>query len=76
MAPGVRSRTIDALSPGRADRKGQTERTAFDDGRVYVHSRRRLDPFNVNGFRQYDVATMLAGGWFGSSADDGRAKLR
>ena len=62
--------------PERADRKGQTERNAFDDGRVYVHSRRRLDPFAVSGSRQNDVATILAGGWFGSSADDGRAKLR
>ena len=51
-----------------------------DDDRMYVQSRRPLDPIQsirvTVTYIHNSVATMPAGGWLGSSADDGRAKLR
>jgi hypothetical protein len=54
-----------------------------DDDRVYVQSRRQLDPFHRETcvrllwhLARVQMATVPFGGWLGSSADEGRAKLR
>jgi hypothetical protein len=46
---------------------------------MYVRSRRPLDPnsqIRVTSVTSINLATVPAGEWLGSRADDGRAKLR
>ena len=84
----IQSTLTDALHRESACRKGSTHAPTSpvgrdDDDRMYVQSRRPLDPIAMQSTRvtvrctiTNSVATVPAGGWLGSSADDGRAKLR
>ena len=73
-------RKTDAPSRESGDGKGRARfrgaHGTCDDDRMYVQSRRPLDPFIGSQCTISQLATVPAGGWLGSKADDGRAKLR